>query len=258
MIKVKKDWWKNFFNHIYLITDARSVCDHKLTCRETDLVEKALKLNKSDRILDLFGGQGRHLIELGKRGYQDLSVLDYSDYLIKLGKKIAKKSALKINFHRGDSRTTGLTSNNYSVILIMANSFGYFPEEKENLRVLKETNRLLIANGRLLLDLTNPAYVKNKLKPLSWHGIGNDIDVVRKREIEKGLVRTQEVVISKKNGLIRNGCYCERLYSKPRIFRLLRESGFKNIKIKSGLSLHKKKQDYGFLTSRMIVTAVKP
>jgi len=257
MIKVKKYWWKDFFNRIYLITDARSIGDAKLTSREVDLLEKNLNLNKDDRILDLFGGQGRHSIELAKRGYRDLTVLDYSNYLINRGKRLSRKANLKINFYQGDARSTTLMSNVFSAIIVMANSFGYFPEERENLRVLREINRMLKFKGKLLLDLANPVYVKNNLKPMSWHRIGNDVDIFRKREIKNNLVKTQEVVISKRKGLLRDDCYCERLYSKTRITQLLKKTGFRNIKIKNSLSLHKKRQDYGFLTSRMIVTATK-
>ena len=256
MIKVKKDWWKNFFNQIYLVTDARSVCDCALTRREVDLLEKTLNLNKDDRILDLFGGQGRHSIELGKRGYRDLTVIDYSNYLINLGKRLADKENLKVNFHQGDARSTGLRSSNYSVIIVMANSFGYFADERQNLKVLREINRLLKTTGRLFIDLANPVYVKNHLKPLSWHRIG-EVFVVREREIKNNLVKAREMVISHKQGLLRDECYCERLYSKARIQQLLKKTGFKNIKIQNNLALHKKRQDYGFLTSRMIVTANK-
>ena len=257
MIKVKRDWWKDFFNHIYLITDARSVGNAELTCREIDLLEKTLDLKKTDRILDLFGGQGRHSIELAKRGYRDLTVLDYSSYLINLGKRLAKKINQKINFYQADARLTGLTSSDYSVIIVMSNSFGYFIDERENLKVLKEIYRLLRAKGKLLLDLADPVYVKNNLKPISWHRIGNDFIVFRRREIEDNLVKAQEIVISNKKGLLRNGCYCERLYNKSRIFQMLERVGFKNIKIKSDLSLQRKRQDIGFLTSRMFVTATK-
>jgi len=257
MIRVKRDWWKKFFNHIYLITDARSVCDAELTSRETDLLERIIGLRKNDRILDLFGGQGRHTIELAKRGYQDLSVLDHSNYLINLGKRSAKRENVNINFYRGDARSTGLANNNYSVIAIMANSFGYFSNAKDNLRVLQETNRLLKPKGRLLLDLANPVYVKNNLKPIPCHKISNNFIVFRKREIKDDRVRTREIVISKNKGLLRNECYCECLYSRTKISQLLKRAGFKNIKIKNNLSLHKGKQDYGFLTSRMIVVATK-
>jgi D-alanine-D-alanine ligase len=258
MIKVREGWWKNFFNHIYLITDARSVGNADLTCREVDLLEESLNLDKTDRILDLFGGQGRHSLELGKRKYRDLSVLDYSGYLIKLGKMAARKANLNINFYQADARSTGLSGNAYSVIMLMANSFGYFSDEKENLKVLKEANRLLKTRGRLMLDLTDPAYIKANLKPVSWHRIRNDVDVFRERELENNLIKTREVAISQKSGLLRDGCYCARLYTKAKIRQLLKKAGFKNIRIRCGLSLHKKNQDYGFLTSRMIVTASKP
>ena len=60
MGKVDPDWWKRIFDEIYLITDARSVCDDELTCREVDFLERVLDLKKSWSILDLCGGQGRH------------------------------------------------------------------------------------------------------------------------------------------------------------------------------------------------------
>ncbi|MFH1339484.1 MAG: class I SAM-dependent methyltransferase [Candidatus Omnitrophota bacterium] len=257
MIKVKKDWWKKFFNHIYLITDARSVCDTNLTSREVDFLEKILRLNKCDRILDLFGGQGRHSIELAKRGYRDLTVLDYSNYLINLGKRLTKESNLEIKFCRGDARSTRLENYAYSAVIVMANSFGYFAEKKQDLKVLREINRLLKNKGKLLLDLSDSAYIKNNLKPVSWHRIGGDVDVFRKREIKNNLVKTQEIVTSKKKGLLKDECYCERLYSKTKITQLLKKAGFKNIKIRSNLSFYNKKQDYGFLTSRMFVSANK-
>jgi len=255
-MRVKKDWWKDFFNHIYLITDARSVCDDNLTSREVDFLENTLNLKKNDRILDLFGGQGRHSIELAKRGYRDLTVLDYSHHLINLGKKYAEKDNLKIDFYQGDARSTGLKSSDYSVIIIMANSYGYFPEEKENLQVLTEAYRLLKTHGKLFIDLTDPAHITKNLNPTSWHRIGG-VYILRKREISNNLVKTQEIVISHKDGLIRDECYCIRLHSKTEIHQQLKKTGFQNVQIQNNLSLYEKKQDYGLVTKRMIVQSTK-
>ena len=101
-------------------------------------------------------------------------------------------------------------------------------------------------------------YVKNNLKPTSWHRVGEDVCVFRKREFKNNQVRTQEIAISKRRGLLRDASYYERLYSKTRISQLLKKVGFKNIKIKKDVSLHKIRQDFGFLTSRIFVTATKP
>jgi len=257
-MKIDKNWWKHFFNHVYLITDQRSVGNKKLTKKEATVVENRLKLDKNDRLLDLCGGSGRHSLELAKRGYRDLTVLDCSPYLIKLGKQEAKKAGLNIKFKIKDARNTGLKSGDYSAIYIMSNSFGYFYNEKDNMRVLKEINRLLKEGGKVLIDLTDPDYTKRNLKPLSWHEADKNVIVCRKRELKGSLIKAREIVISKKDGLLRDGFYCERLYDKRKIRSLLKDAGFKKISVKNKVSLHQKPKDYGFLTQRMLITASKP
>jgi len=257
-MKIKKDWWKDFFNEIYLITDARSVCNNTLSSLEVDLLEKVLDLDKNDKILDLCGGYGRHCLELAKRGYEYLTVLDFSKYLIKLGKEMAQKAKLNIKFLCRDARYSRIRANNYSIVLVMANSFGYFPDERGNLQILREVHRLLQRKGKVLLDLTDADYARRHLKPVSWHQANKDTIVFRRRELQGDLIKAREIVISKKKGLLRDGFYCERLYNKERIADILKRLGFKNLSIKKNLALHKEKKDYGLMTSRMFVTAVKP
>lgn len=84
-IQVDSNWWQDLFDEIYLLTDARSVCNEKLTCQEVDFFEATLDFDKSASILDLCGGQGRHSLELSRRGFTNVTVLDYSRYLIDLG-----------------------------------------------------------------------------------------------------------------------------------------------------------------------------
>ena len=81
-IEIDPDWWRTMFDEVYLITDARSVCDESLTCREVDVICELLPLRAGHRILDLCGGHGRHSFELCKRGFNDCMVLDYSQTLI--------------------------------------------------------------------------------------------------------------------------------------------------------------------------------
>ena len=86
MIRVEPDWWKTLFDEVYLVTDAPFVCNPALTKREVDVVEHVLGLQPAARILDVCGGQGRHALELARRGYQHLTVLDYSDFLLDRGR----------------------------------------------------------------------------------------------------------------------------------------------------------------------------
>ena len=75
-ITVDADWWQTLFDEVYLVTDARSVCDDAVTRRETDAFCAALPLKPGDRILDLCGGHGRHSIELARRGFRHCTVMD--------------------------------------------------------------------------------------------------------------------------------------------------------------------------------------
>ena len=56
-VQVDNNWWKDLFDEVYLITDARSVCDDELACREVDFLEDSLLRDKSSPVLDMCGGR---------------------------------------------------------------------------------------------------------------------------------------------------------------------------------------------------------
>jgi len=254
MIDVDPNWWQKLFDEVYLLTDARSVCDQELTRREVDFLEFHLHLGKSDRILDMCAGQGRHSLELARRGYRFLTALDYSDPLINSGKAQATRETLPVRFIRADARTSGFRSRLFDCILLMANSFGYFPDDQDNLRILREAHRVCRPGGKLLLDLLDRDHVVSRFRPFSCHRASEDIAVVREREQRNSLIRVRESVFSRDKGLVRVGTYCARLYSEAILIAILKQSGFTQVSAEKG-SFHDRKGDYGFLTSRLIVTA---
>ena len=255
MVEVNPEWWKTLFDDVYIITDARSVCDEELTCREVDFIENTLKPEKASPILDLCGGHGRHSRELSRRGFTDVTVLDYSHYLVNLGKEKAQREGLRTVFVERDARDTGLPDRSYRFIIVMASSFGYFIEQKQDEKILREAFRLLVPGGSLLLDLPNRDYVLEHLSPESWHEADEDIVVCRQRKVEHDTVFTREVVISKNKGLLRDAGYCTRLYSPERISECLKSSGFSSVTIQKDFTSHTYKADYGCMTNRMIVVA---
>jgi D-alanine-D-alanine ligase len=257
MGKVDPDWWKALFDETYLITDARTVCDGGLTCREVDFLEQVLKLEKSWPILDLCGGQGRHSLELSRRGFQDLTVLDYSKVLIDLARERAHREGLNTRFIRRDARDTGLPGQRFKVIIVMASSFGYFVEEGENEKILREAYRLLKPKGSLFLDLPHREYVLKNFAPQSWHEADQEMVVCRQRRLDEDIIYGREMVISKTKGMIRDSTYCTRLYSREKITALLRSAGFSSVTIQKDFVSHREKGDYGLMTNRMIVIADK-
>ncbi|RMG59014.1 MAG: class I SAM-dependent methyltransferase [Deltaproteobacteria bacterium] len=255
--RVDRDWWKSLFDDLYLITDSRSVCDEGLTRKEVDLILELTGASKEWRILDLCGGQGRHALELARRGFCSVTVLDYSESLVSLGKEAARKEGISIHFVRGDARNTGLSDDSFDAVFILGNSFGYFLEEDDDRKVLSEAYRLLIPGGVFLLDVSSGDYVRENFRPLAWHEIGDDIVVCREREMRGDRVVTREVVLSKREGLLRDACYSIRLFGEEELNAIAREAGFRHIQTLSGLAFHEKKGDYGFMNSRIYLLGRK-
>jgi D-alanine-D-alanine ligase len=256
-IQVNKNWWKDLFDETYLLTDARSVCDEELTVREVNFLEKILKLEKAWPILDLCGGHGRHALELSRRGFLRVTTLDYSKYLLYLGKQRAGQENLNTLFILGDARCTGLCDESFQVIIIMGSSFGYFVQEEENQKILTEAFRLLVPAGKLFLDIPDRDYVLREFKCFTRHKIRDDIDIFRTRELEQNIIYCRERVTSASKGFIREKNYCTRLYGPEKISRLLLNVGFSKITYKNDFMCREAEGDYGTMTSRMVVVAEK-
>jgi D-alanine-D-alanine ligase len=256
-IEVDPDWWQTLFDDIYLITDARSVNDERLTRREVDLICGLLDPRPEDRILDLCGGQGRHSMELCRRGFSNCTVLDFSPTLIRIGADLAKRMNFGIEFHRDDARRTRLPSGSFHHVLILGNSLGYSGDMGADLAMIAEAHRLLAENGRLLIDVTNGSAVKKNFRPNAWHEIGEDIVVCRQRELMPDRICAREMVIHKRRGLLRDRTYGMRLYESASLRALAADAGFGRIRVLEDFSPYDGDGDVGFMDHRMILTARK-
>ena len=254
-IQIKSDWWKSIFDELYLTTDARSIDNSKLTRFEVDQIENAFGLKKDCSIVDLCGGQGRHALELSRRGFKNITVLDYSPVLLEKGYIQAKKENLNLKFVQSDARKTCLCSDYFDMVLIMGSSFGYFEKNAQNLLILKEVLRVMNPKGILLLDLPDKQYVLDSFSSISKHQATDELWVKRDRQLISDVIFCKEQVYSKKKGCIRNNCYCTRLFSPEQITQLLKQAGFSNISIWKNFVNRENEGDFGSMTNRMLVEA---
>jgi D-alanine-D-alanine ligase len=254
---VNPNWWQTLFDEMYLITDARSVDDDQLTRKEVSFVETATNIDKTNFILDLCGGQGRHALELSRRDYQNVFVLDYSDYLVQVGNQSAKNEDIYTRFVRGDARQIGLKNAHFHLVMIMGSSFGYFIDDVQNQSILAESLRLLRPDGRLLLDLPDANYVRESFNPNTHHQAMDGMTISRSRQIEDDIIYCRERVYDHSDTCLRDNCYCLRLYSQKEIAALLTTSGFDSIAYYDDFMPRQSKGDYGTMTNRMVVMARK-
>jgi len=252
---VNPDWWKSLFDEVYLLTDARSVDNTEVTQREIDVVCSLLPLQPEDAILDLCGGQGRHSLELHRRGFGDCTVLDYSEVLLERGRQAASGNGCAIRFVQGDAAQTDLPEATYDHVMILGNSLGYLPQSTDDLRIMQEARRLLKPQGHLLLDITDGTVVRERFQPNAWHEIAKDIIVCRQLELDEDAVRVREVVMCKERGLIRDQTYAIRTYAPEQLEALVKAAGFTDVTVHRNFSPQQKQGDYGFMNHRLLLTA---
>ncbi|MFH1613354.1 MAG: methyltransferase domain-containing protein [bacterium] len=256
---VQPDWWRSIFNSIYLKTDADVVDDENITKNEINIFLEILKLSQEDPILDLCCGQARHTIELTKKGFINITGLDRSHYLIQKAKTQAKKENLNIKLKEGDARNLPFSPDTFKAVMILGNSFGYFETMEDDLRVLKEVFKTLIPWGKLLIDVTDGAYLKEKFQPRSWEWIDKKHFVCRERSLslDKQCLISREVVTHVEKGVIADQFYAERLYTREILNEILKLANFTDITFHCEISPNSQRnQDLGMMEKRIITTAI--
>lgn len=256
---VRPDWWRRIFNSIYLKTDADVVDNQNNTHKETELFSSILHLSPEDKILDLCCGQGRHCLELARRGFKNVEGLDRSHYLIQRAKAHAKKEGLSLRFREGDARRLPYPSDTFDAVMVLGNSFGYFETVQDDLRVLKEIFRVMKPWGRFIIDVTDGTYLKEHFQPRSWEWIDQNLFVCRERSLALDGQRliSREVVTHVEKGVVVDQFYAERLYTHESLHELLKAASFSDITSHGELiSDSDRNQDLGMMEKRIVVTAV--
>ena len=254
---VRPDWWRLIFKSLYLKTDGDVVEDPRITEKEVDLFSSFLKLTPRDRVLDLCCGQGRHTIELYRRGFQLVEGLDRSHYLIQKAKIKSREQNFYIPFREGDARKLPYPPDHFDVVMILGNSFGYFETIQDDFRVLKEVSRVLKPGGRLMIDVADGAYQKTGFQPRSWEWIDKSYFVCRERSLSMDQQRliSREVIVHVAKGVIADQFYAERLYTRESLEGLLTAAGFSDILFHSELCPDSERnQDLGMMERRLAVT----
>jgi len=255
------EWWRKLFNALYVKTDGDVVENNENTRREVDFIVSSAAIQPHSSILDLCCGQGRHCLELARRGFKNVTGVDRSRYLIRLAKKRAQTEGLSVVFKEGDARNPRLQESSFDCVAIMGNSFGYFSNKTDDEKVLTTVGKLLRPSGQLVLDITDGAYMADHFDRRSWEWIDEHHFVCRERSLSADRERliSREVIVHDETGVIADQFYAERLYTRESITKLLERCGFRNIRHHGNAeSVSDRDQDLGMMARRLLLSADAP
>ena len=256
-----EEWWRKLFNALYVKTDGDVVENTENTRREVDFIVSAAAIQAHSHILDLCCGQGRHCLELARRGFRHVMGLDRSRYLVRLAKKRAQNEGLQVIFKEGDARNPRLPENSIDCVAIMGNSFGYFSNKQDDEKVLTAVGKILRPSGQLVLDITDGGHMHENFDKRSWEWIDEHHFVCRERTISQDGERliSREVIVHDEMGVIADQFYAERLYTRESIGKLLEKTGFRNVRHHGHTeALSDRDQDLGMMARRILLSADAP
>jgi len=189
------------------------------TEKEIDFLINAIDFKKNDAILDIGCGNGRHLVELYKRGYKKSIGIDLSKPFI----DTAVKNNKNIDFINNDFISYDFKNKKFDKIISFFSGFGYY-NDKDNEKYVKKVSELIKKNGIFMLDIFNFIYFIKSYKEGIIYKSGK---IKNKNEFcPKTLINTSYNTINNKMYK-----YKMRLYTIPEIKSMVGKYGMKIIKI---------------------------
>lgn len=177
----KQEWFGKWFNSPYyhILYQHRDDGEARLFI---DTLIEYLRFSKSDQILDVACGKGRHSIYLNAQGF-NVTGIDLSRENIKHAQQFENDT---LRFNEWDMRIP-FSSSAYDFVLNLFTSFGYFESSEENCEAINSIAQSLKPGGCLLLDFLNPYVVINNLVSSEMKTI-QGIDFEINRDFREGFI----------------------------------------------------------------------
>jgi SAM-dependent methyltransferase len=144
---MQNNWQANFFHGIALDFWRRAISPEQ-TRAEVDFLEKALQPVPNAQLLDVPCGNGRHALELAKRGYSLTGIDSSEEFVIE-----AQAASSAAKFMLGDmcSLPALVPAQSFDGVYCAGNSFAYL-DSKAARKFLGDVAAVLKSGGRFVMD----------------------------------------------------------------------------------------------------------
>ncbi len=251
MFEIDPRWYESFFEGDWL-----ALADHPDEQRnraEVDFLVEKLDLDPGARVLDMACGEGRHAIELAARGLR-VTGIDISQPSIAVARERAEARGVEIDLVQMDMRELAAHAE-FDAVFSFCSSFGFFPTDDEDLRLVKRAARALRGGGRLLIDTVNDLWLARCFQPRGWRTLDDGTVVLQHRNYDPRTRRSSAIwTLIRPDGGRSELRHSMRAYSCPELVRLLTQAGLEDNGVWGGTD----GTDYSLDSRRLIVSGRKP
>lgn len=168
---MQQEWFETFFQGLFVELWDR-IMTPEITAPEVDYLYKTLAATPGARLADIASGNGRHAIELARRGHH-VTAVDVSTEFHALGRRRAAEAGVTIDWRHGDMRSLELEPAAYDGAYCMGNSFCYLDYSNVQ-RFLAGVAAGLRPGGILVIDHGTAAEsILPAIVPKRWFLVGD-------------------------------------------------------------------------------------
>jgi SAM-dependent methyltransferase len=227
---ISSEWFHRFFGGLY--GQVLASIQAQTSRRQARLVKTLLGLRTGRRdlpvrVLDCPCGQGRLTIPMAEMGLT-MTGLDITASYLRQGRAEAARRGLTITFVHQDMRRIDFDGE-FDAMVNWFTSFGYF-SDRDNLDFLRRARRALRPGGQLLIEVLNKTWVMNHFQAGHDETI-NGVRIVSRCRWDARSNRMHNVWKLFQGPRSETLRFTLRIYSGPELRALLREAGFRNIRL---------------------------
>ena len=256
---MEEHWTDNLYLNnpqFYLDTTSARITPER-TVGEVDSLVRVLELRQDQPILDLGCGHGRHSIELARRGYTQVTGLDFAPAFLEIARRDAEAAGVTIRWVYGDMRT--LTFKNEFSAVYGASAVLFSFDYETNQAILNGVGQALRPGGRFLVQTINPGGRSHPAPPRHWERIPEGGWFLEKWTYDprSGFFAFEWTVIYP-DGRHTTQEGSARCYMVPELERMLNLAGLKLVALYGDTQDITELGPYTLDSSRLVAVAEKP
>ncbi len=206
----------------------------EVTVNEVEQFLRLLAPSPGASVLDLCCGQGRHALEMARRGFRVTGVDRTARYL-EAARARAAALGLRVEFVLEDMRRF-MRPAAFDLALNLFTSFGYFEDSEEDLQVLRNLRACLKPGGLLLMEMLGKELFRRDFRPREQHRLPDgSATLLEERTVCAGGSWVENRWTLTRGGRSTVYTFGLRLYSGAELRAALRAAGFVRVTLYGSL-----------------------
>jgi SAM-dependent methyltransferase len=239
-----EDFWRDFYP--YMFPPERFSAAREEISRIMGLTQC-----NGGSVLDLCCGPGRHAVEFAQRGFRVTGV-DRSPFLLERAREHASTADATIEFVMEDMRNF-VRPVTFDLACNLFTSFGYFKDEDDNLRVLRNIYQNLKETGVLVMEVIGKERLARTWKDTICTQHADGSLLVQRPQLREDWCRVYSDWILVKDGNARSFSFEHTIYSGRELKDRLLSCGFGQVQLFGDLQ----GSPYNLEATRLVAVARK-